>query len=589
MAFQPKEEQMDLRLPFKLATTAAVFLITESLSVAAFAATPISLPGSVLPDQVARQLSPQMSAVPSGVAPPRVNNQDNSPSSAPLSDAAKKIKFELNEVVLTGNHVFTTEQLSILYKSKVHTSITVGELFEIVQNITNFYRNNGYIISRAILPPQHVKGGTVKIQIIEGYLDQVAVTGSPGGSKCLVEGFGFRIRKCPPLKLTHLEHYMLLVNEVPNTQVKAVLAPSKASAGAADLNLETYSKPMSAYFSYDNYGTRYIGPQQMTGNVTLYSAINSGDSTSLTFTKTPKGGQLTFLDLNYNGPLGDQGTRWLLGGTRVHTHPLFVLQPTQTDGFNSNFYTNIIYPFIRSRSQSLNLTAGFNYLDSNTTILDTPLFADHLRNLDVGFNYNFADRFYGANMLAFNFRKGLPIWGYSSNTDQLTAETSRPGGYAAYTKMAMQVSRLQAIKGSVSLLMVARGQWAFVPLLSSEQFTFGGNPLGRGYDPAELIGDRGASGSLELRYDLNMSYFVRSLQLYSYYDIGSIWNILVNASSPTKVSASSAGLGVRFSMSKYVSGNLMWTQPLTKTVAAEEIINQGWRPRTFFSVVASFD
>lgn len=147
---------------------------------------------------------------------------------------------------------------------------------------------------------------------------------------------------------------------------------------------------------------------------------------------------------------------------------------------------------------------------------------------------------------------------------------------------------MQLVKGPVSLLAVAKGQWAFVPLLSSEQATFGGNPLGRGYDPAELIGDRGAAGSLELRYDYFTSSYIQYMQFYAFYDIGAIWNILVNDSSPRKVSASSTGLGVRFNFSKYISGNLMWAQPLTKEVAAEELIQQGWRPRTFFSVVASF-
>jgi hemolysin activation/secretion protein len=546
------------------------------------------LPGSVYPEQVAKQLSPKMSTVPTGVAAPRVVQE--APQKGPaLSPEAQKIKFKLNGVVLSGNHVISTDKLALLYKDKLHKEITVADLFEVVQNITNYYRNNGYIISRAILPPQHVQSGVVKIEVIEGYLDQINVTGQPGGSKCLVEGFGYRIRRCPPLRLTQLEHYMLLANEIPNTQVKAVLAPAKDAPGAADLNMETYTKPVSAYFSYDNYGTRYIGPQQMTGNVALYSAINSGDNLQFTFTKTPKGGELTFMDLNYNGPVGDGGTRWLLGSTRVHTHPLFVLQPTQTDGFNSNIYTSIIYPYIRNRSSSLNLTGALGYLDSNTTILgNTNLYTDHIRNLDLGFNYNFADRYYGANMIAFNFRKGLPFFGYSSDTNQFTAETSRPGGYAAYQKVAVQLSRMQAIKGPVSLLAVARGQWAFVPLLSSEQFTFGGNPLGRGYDPAELIGDRGASASLELRYDYGTNTMIRSMQFYAFYDVGAVWNILVNASSPEKVSATSTGFGVRFSMNKFVSGNLMWAQPLTKEVAAEELIGRGWRPRTFFSVVASF-
>ncbi len=575
---------MDFGFPFKFKFAAAVVLLAQlNTSYAEI----LGLPGSVMPEQVAKQLTPKPSIVPSGVAPQPVQSRETAQQSA-LNAAASKIKFKLVGITITGNHVFTTEQIKPLYAGKLGQSITVADLFTIVQNITNFYRNNGYIISRAILPPQHVKGGVVKIQVIEGYLDQIHVTGKPRGALCLIEGFGYRIRRCPPLQVSSLERYMLLVNEVPGTAVKAVLTPSKTAPGAADLNLETTSNLMSGYLSYDNYGTRYIGPQQMTGNVAMYSAINSGDSIQFTFTKTPKGGELTFMDLNYNGPLGDQGTRWILGGTRVHTHPLFVLQPTQTDGFNSNFYTSLIYPFIRTRSQSMNLTAGFGYLDSNSTILNELLYIDHIRSLDLGMTYNFADRYYGANLIALNLRKGLPILGYTSDTNQ-TAATSRPGGYATYTKLTAQLSRLQAIKGPISLLAVVKGQWTAVPLLSSEQFAFGGNPLGRAYDPAELIGDRGFAGSLELRYDLGIGRVINSLQFYAFYDIGTIWNVLVNATSPTKVSATSTGLGVRYSMTKYISGNLMWTQPLTKEVQAEEIIGRGWRPRTFFSIVASFD
>jgi hemolysin activation/secretion protein len=572
---------MHFRVSFRLASLAAALLLAEANAYAD------ALPGSVMPEQVAKSLLPQQSLAPTGVAPQNVLQPHAQPAN--VSPEAQKIKFKLTGVKLIGNHVISTENLEAFYKDKINTTITVGDLFTIVQNITNYYRNSGYIISRAILPPQHVQGGMVTIQVIEGYIDKVNVSGTPNGTKCLVEGFGYRIRRCPPLNIKRLEKYMLLVNEVPNTAVKAVLSPATSSPGAADLNLETVNKRVSAYLSYDNYGTLYIGPQQMTANVAMYSAINSGDSTQLTVTKTPKGGELTFMDLNYNGPVGDTGARWILGNTRVHTHPLFVLRNTKTDGYNNNIYTSYIYPLIRNRSQALNLIGAFNYSDSNTNTILGPLYTDHIRSLDLGMTFNFADKYYGANMINVDFRKGLPLFGYTSNTNPATANTSRPGGYAAYQKFGAQLSRLQALKGNFSLLAVAKGQWAFVPLLSSEQYTFGGNPLGRAYDPAELIGDRGASGSLELRYDLGLNYFINSLQFYTFYDAGAIWNILVNSSSPRKVSATSTGLGVRFTMTKYISGNLMWTQPLTKQVAAERFIGEGWRPRTFFSVVASFD
>lgn len=543
------------------------------------------LPGSVLPEQVSRALTQEQPApaqtLPAVVTPPKA-------PPPPGGEEAKKIKFQLNGIILVGNHVYSEADLKPLYKNKLHKTISVADLFDIVQSITNYYRNNGYIISRAVLPPQHVKNGVVRIQVIEGFIDKVDVsTDESYGAKCLVKIFGGKIKECRPLKIDRMEKYLLIANEIPSTQVKAVLSPSKTQTGAADLNLVAVNQPLTGYVSYDNYGTRYIGPQQMTANFGMNSAITSGDTTQLTVTKTPKGGELTYLDANYNMAVNDEGTRFLLGGTRAHTHPLFVLRPSQIDGLNNNYYSTLQFPIIRTREESLTLQANFNYLDSEVTTFSEQLYTDHLRPIGVGGTYNFSDKYYGANMIYADIRQGLPILGYTSNTNPETAQTSRPGGRGDFTKIDLQLSRLQAIKGPLSLFAVLKGQWAFNPLLASEQFTFGGSQLGRGYDVAEIIGDKGIAGSLELRYDYFIGKILQSLQLYIFYDAGEIWNFKNVGGTPRKISATSTGLGTRFFFTKYISGNVMWTQSLTKQVAAEELIGDGRRPRVFFSVVAS--
>lgn len=551
------------------------------------------LPGSVLPEQVSKALSTQ----------PKVPTQPGAayytpPKEAPTpgGEQAKKIKFKLNGIILEGNHVYSTCELSSLYKKKLNKTITVAELFTIVQDITNYYRNNGYIISRAILPPQHVKNGVVRIKIIEGYIDQVSVGGNPHGADCLVAAFGNKIKECPPLLLSRMEKWMLLSNEIPSTSVKAVLAPSKTKVGAADLTLVADNKPVGGYFSYDNYGTRYIGPQQMTGNFYATSFITSGDQGQVTYTKTPKGGELNYIDINYSAAVYpycirwmDEGSRWLIGGTRAHTHPLFVLRPVDIDGLNDNYYTWINFPLIRTRTESLTMVVNFNYLDSRvTTINSVLLYTDHLRPLGVGFTYNFSDDWYGSNLFYIDMRQGLPILGYTSNTDPQTAFTSRPGGRGDFTKIDAQFNRLQAIAGPLSAYIQVRGQWAFNPLLASEQFTFGGPILGRGYDVAEIIGDKGFATSVELRYDLAVNkYYLNVLQLYTYIDSGTIWNFLNVGGVPRRVSGMAAGFGTRFYMTRYISGNIMWTQVLTKPVAALQLIGDGRRPRVFFSIVAS--
>jgi hemolysin activation/secretion protein len=561
-----------------------VLFFIDSVSAAVPPIPATVLPTSVLPEQVSKALTKHRA--PGNVRAPFENAEAQ--KKAVLPPEAKKIKFTLNGIILEGNHVYSSRDLSQIYRKQLHKKISVADLFEIVQEITNYYRNNGYIITRAILPPQHVKNGVVRIRIIEGYIDKVNVTGKPLGVKCLVYAYGTQIRKCRPLHLDRMERYLLIDNEIPATQVKAVLTPSKSKVGAADLNLVTSYSPTTGYLSYDDYGTRYLGPQQITANLGLHSIFSAGDAYQVTATKTPKGSELTYWDMNYGSAIGCDGSRGLIGGTYVRTHPLFVLQPVQIDGVNNNYYTGIQYPYVRTRSSNVTFQAGFNYLDSQVTSFGQKLYRDHLRSLDFSATSNYADRWSGLNYVTADIRQGLPIFGYTQSTNISSAQTSRPGGHAVYTKVNLQYSRLQPIKGAFSFYGLVHGQYAAQPLLASEQYPFGGSQLGRGYDVAEILGDHGLAGTMEARYDLEIGHLLmQSIQFYAFYDWGKIWNRIQNIGLPLDISGTTAGFGARFFTTKYISGNVMWTQSLTKQVAAEELIGDGRRPRVFFSVVAA--
>jgi hemolysin activation/secretion protein len=568
------------------------------------------LPGAASPEIVGRTLSSMPNPTEQAGSAPILTTPQKGPET---SDQAKKIRFVLKGLTVVGNKTIPTSELQKIWQNKLQKNISVADLFQMVQEITNYYRNKGYILTRAILPPQHVKGGTVKVQIIEGFIEKVTVSGTPHGARCQIWAFGNKVTQYRPTTMKSLEKYMLLANEIPATTVKSVLSPSKLTPGAADIELVSTNSPVTGYLSYDNYGTRYIGPQQMTGNLGLNSIFASGDSTQFTLTKTPRGGELTYGDVNYNVPLGAEGIRWITGATKTQTHPEFTLRSQNINGVNKNYYTNFVFPIIRARTQTLNARAGFNVQDSHTTHLafnlitgvfeDDTLYRDHIRTLDLGGTYNWSDSLNGANLVSLDYRQGLPIWGYTKDTSPRTAVTSRPGGFAVYSKFVLTLSRLQAIKGPWSAYVLLTGQSSSVPLLTAEQFTFGGPQIGRGYDIAEIIGDQGGSGSLELRYDWapKNTLYIRSLQFYAFYDAGVVYNEIDTPGLSRRESATSAGAGVRFWFNRYISGNVMWGQPLTRKVATEvqtEIIEvnhqqffvgNGWRPRVFFSVVAAFD
>ncbi len=543
-----------------------------------------SLPGSAEPGRVTTNYLPSKNQ-PAPLRQPFAAQQEKPTA---LGPEAEKIKFKLTNIILEGNHVYSNAQLLPIYQKKLNTKISIAELQNLVQDITNFYRNNGYILSRAILPPQHVENGAVRVRIIEGYIDKVKIVGNPRGARKMLLAYGEKISSNRPTQISVMEKYLRLANEIPGVEVKAVLEPSKTETGASDMDLAVQEEIVNASLSYDNYGTLYIGPLQLTAMTSVNSIFRSGDSTRLTYLSATHGKELHYLDLAYQTPLGTNGLQGTVGGNQSLTTPGLNLAPIQTQGVANTYYASLQYPLIRSRSQDLTLDGGFTYLDSKTTVFyrNILLYNDHIRPVRFGGIYNFADRFNGTNSALLHIEQGLNILGASSNPNSFT--TSRFGADGIFTKLNGQIAHIQPFFSRFSFYTLAQLQYSFNPLLSSEQFGFGGSQVGRGYDPAEILGDRGAAGTLELRVDTYPeSFIMKTMQFYTYYDAGVIWNIKNLPNIKQKQSATSTGAGVRFAISKLLSGNLMYTQVLTKSIASETIVGRGRTPKIYFSLVAS--
>lgn len=69
-----------------------------------------------------------------------------------------------------------------------------------------------------------------------------------------------------------------------------------------------------------------------------------------------------------------------------------------------------------------------------------------------------------------------------------------------------------------------------------------------------------------MRYQVAEPGFVENLQLYSFYDAGSVWN-LDEGADPEAVSLTSAGVGARFSINETYSGSVEYAQQLSNTGA----------------------
>lgn len=556
-------------------------LLVALLSWSANAETIIPLPNSVSPDRLDKDIPSPVPAKPMKMAPKLAPPAPPQPT---LPAAAAQIKFTLAKVHIDGAHIYPPNELMKHAAPYIGKSISLVELYRIAEAMTNQYRNEGYVLSRALIPAQRIKNGEVTIRVIEGFIEKTRVSGQPAGAKPLIETYLKPVTDLKPLRVQPLEHSLLLINDIPGIDLNTVISPSKATPGAADLDVMIRSSRYQAYVSYDNRGTLYLGPQQVTVGGSVYSVFRPGDQTNFRMVTTGETDELSFFDVSHDEILNSKGTVLSVGGTAIRTNPGGLLKRYQLQGQSVAVSVKVMQPLIRARHKNASVTLGVDSLDSNSNLntFNLPLYQDRIRSLRLGVSYDIADSLYGLNQFKGTVSQGISVFGASKAGN---ANLSRPRGKPEYAKLNVEASRTQALPRNFVAAAGVNGQYAFNPLLASEQFGYGGSQYGRGYDPSEILGDRGVAAKVELRYNsvVNQKYLQR-VQYYAFYDAGAVWNI-DTFSQPDKLSGTSTGLGVRLGFNKYLFGNLEVAKPLTRPVSIlQQSRKNGSAPRIFFTL-----
>ena len=454
----------------------------------------------------------------------------------------------------------------------------MAQLFDIANAITARYQADGYVLSRATVRSP-VRGGVVNIDVTEGYVSDVRIDGehAESGPSKLIEGYGKKVMADKPLRAETLERYLLLANDLPGVTAKGVLRPVGAG-GATQLVFVLGHDKWEASYTIDNRGTDLLGPIQHSVTMGANSFLGMYDRTLLRLVTTSPTSELRFFDAQHEQQIGSEGTRLFAIYSRTASEPHGVLAPLDVDGDAESIALRLDHPFIRSRTENLRGRVEIGARNSTTEILGTNFSEDRIRAVRVGANYDFADRLRGVNLIGVEVSRGIDAF----NATDAGAGRSRADGEADFTKFNLELARLQNLPSGFSLLVQGTGQYSLDPLLSGEEFTLGGANFGRAYDSSELVGDHGLAGKVELRWGkaVGQKYF-DAYQLFTYYDVGSVWEKDAAAGVDDRRSLAALGGGIRANFTEQLSGELELGVPMTRNVALEGDDDK----RIFFSLV----
>ena len=150
-----------------------------------------------------------------------------------------------------------------LYADMLGREISLAAVYDLARRITAKYGAAGYVLSRAIVPPQNLgpRGAVVRIQVVEGYVDQVIWPMEKlARYRDFFTDYTARIVADRPANIRTLERYLLLANDLPGLKFSTTLKPSATNPNASMLVVEVKEKTFDAIARIDNRGTIARGP-----------------------------------------------------------------------------------------------------------------------------------------------------------------------------------------------------------------------------------------------------------------------------------------------------------------------------------------
>jgi hemolysin activation/secretion protein len=485
-----------------------------------------------------------------------------------IPTGAAAITLLVNDIRVVGGTAYPAAELKPLYVGLIGHRVPLAAVYDIAQQITAKYGKDGYVLSRAIVPPQNLdpKGAVVTIRVIEGYVDRVEWPPSLERYRDFFSDYTAKITAERPANIKTIMRYLLLAGDLPGIGVSSTFKASTDNSSASTLIVQATEKPLSVDVRIDNRGTEARGPWEFLGSATLNNLFRQHEAFTATYAGALELSELQYAALGYRQVLNSEGLTAFADGSyswgKPGTAPLIALDfASQSLAADAG----LSFPVIRGRDKNLTLSGLVFLSNDEGDILAAPNSIDRLRGLRFKADFDSADSLNGTNQGSVVLSQGIDGLGSTQNGNPLA---SRANGRVDFSKIEATISRVQPLAQGISVRGALEGQYAFTPLLASEECGYGGKDFGRAFDPSEITGDTCWSASGELRLDLPVAPnpFLSTVQLYTFIDYGSVHRIAPSFGTPTNQNGSSAGVGLRLAEKNNFNADLSAVKPLSGRV-----------------------
>lgn len=443
-----------------------------------------------------RDLRPQNNAAPAVQLP------ESAPSEVPAG--ADKLFVQVGDVQLAGGFAALTPTTDALIGKIRGRRVSVADFYRLGNAIELLYHEAGYPLVRIVIPPQSVvDGGTLHLNLVDGYIERVDVKALPGRAQQNVADTLQGLVGRHPLTEAALERAVTLAGRAPGLTLRSTLAPGVQPGGVV-LVLDGQQSLVTGSYSLDNKLSKSLGLWESTLQLALNEPLGYGEQFYGYLSAEPN--WLTGFSKYAPRRVAGGGVTVPIGTDGLSINPEFTWSDTQpivpsalvlkSRSLFERYTLRLTYPLILDHVQALTLTGTF---DATSQIDSAPQFGavlDRDRDRVIRLGADWSDNLPGAAQLhaTATLSKGLNIFNTRTQAQALASGIglSRQGENPDFVNVEGSITYAQPLPYDVQSTLTARAQSGLGNVLpSAELFTLDGDGALSLFTEGALAGDSG--------------------------------------------------------------------------------------------------
>ena len=477
--------------------------------------------------------------------------------------AAESNRFDILEYVIEGNSTLPQQRIEEAVYPFMGEHKTIEDVQQAREALEKAYHASGYLTVFVNIPEQKVQGGEVRLQVTEGKVERLKVSGSRYYSLGDIKAGAAELEEGKVPNFNTVQKELGELNRSAGRKVTPVLRSGRIP-GTIEAELKVDDQlPLHASVEVNDRYSRDTTKTRLSAAVRYDNLWQEGHSLNLNFQVAPEAPEESrVLVATYVAPLASGNT---LAAYAVASDT----DVTTVGGINSLGKGTIlglryILPLRPLPGVFHSVSLGADYKDYKDSVLfggsqDSNLPITYLP-FTLGYDLSLISQ---KDQVQIGLSSIFSLRDVVSDSAEFAAK--RTGARANFFYLKADLRHRHVFGNGITLAENLSAQFADSPLISNEQMAAGGADTVRGYPESAALGDRGVRVGLELSSPSLAGAWapiLNELRVLGFAEAARLQYLEATALQDSRFDLASIGLGMRFRAARHVSGALDYAWPL---------------------------